>query len=65
MGQPTDSAEGVGHQRAALPLRVDDLDDVMRIGGMELNIKESFLAANKLLMTGRDVLTPDAFPISE
>ena len=32
MGQPTDPAERVGRQRAALPVRVDDLDDVVGPG---------------------------------
>jgi hypothetical protein len=33
--------------------------------GWSSTSKESFLAANKLLMTVREVLTPDAFPIPE
>jgi hypothetical protein len=32
MGQPTDPAERVGRQRAALPVRVDHLDDVVGPG---------------------------------
>lgn len=32
MGQPTDPAERVGRQRAAHPIRVDDLDDVVGPG---------------------------------
>lgn len=40
----------------------DPANQVMHIGGMTLDVKASYFAANAMLMAVRDVLTPGAFP---